>query len=262
MNTHITDDELVLHFYGEAADEADRVDAHLSSCTGCRENWAALQRTLKMVDAVEVPEPPDGFERVMWARVQQHLPDARAARTVWWSPRFLAPIAGLAAVIAMAFMAGRMWTNAADSGTGSSVPAASAAAADERAIRERVLLSAVGEHFEQTEMLLVELKNRPETTKVDLSYEQQTARDLVAAGRLYRETAKQNGDAQLGAMLEDLERVLVDVAGSPSHMNSKDLKALRARIEEDSLLFKVRALTNAVRDREKTLSTIRSARTL
>ena len=56
-------------------------------------------------------------------------------------------------------------------------------------------------------------------------------------------------------MLEDLERVLVDVAGGPEHMNAKDLKSLRARIEDDNLLFKVRALTTAVREREKTLST-------
>jgi hypothetical protein len=86
-------------------------------------------------------------------------------------------------------------------------------------------------------------------------------RDLVAAGRLYRETAKQNGDLELTTVLEDLERVLVDVAGSPERMNASDLKSLRARIEDDSLLFKVRALTTAVREREKTLTT-QSARIL
>jgi hypothetical protein len=88
-----------------------------------------------------------------------------------------------------------------------------------------------------------------------LGFEQETARDLVAAGRLYKATAVQNGDGQLAAVLEDLERVLVDVAAGPEHMNTKDLKSLRARIEDDSLLFKVRALTTAVREREKALST-------
>ena len=81
----------------------------------------------------------------------------------------------------------------------------------------------------------------------------------VAAGRLYKATAEQNGDGQLAAVLEDLERVLVDVAAGPDQMNKKDLKSLRARIEDDSLLFKVRALTTAVREREKALSTTPSA---
>jgi hypothetical protein len=250
MSTHITDDDLILHFYGEAHSEAQRVDAHLAECGDCRENWNTLQQTLKLVDSCDVPDAPEGFERVMWARVRPSLPDPKAAKASWWSPRVWAPIAGLAAVIAVAFMSGRLFP-----------PAASAdlskkdAAADARNHRESVLLSALGDHFEQTEQLLVEIKNTPDARRVDLRFEQQTARDLVAAGRLYKATAEQNGDGQLAAVLEDLERVLVDVAAGPDHVNTKDMKSLRARIEDDSLLFKVRALATTVRDREKALST-------
>lgn len=249
MSQHPTDDDLILHFYGEAAGEAPKVDAHLAECADCRANWESLRQTLQMVDSADVADAPEGFERVMWARVQPSLPAPRAAAS-WWSPRMWAPIAGLAAVITVAFLSGRLWPH---------TPAPTAppvdTAAEARDLRESVLLSALGEHFEQTEQLLVELKNTPDARRVDVSFEQQTARDLVAAGRLYRATAKQNGDGQLAAVLEDLERVLVDVAAGPEHMNTQDLKALRARIEDDSLLFKVRALTTAVREREKALST-------
>ena len=250
MSNHVTDDDLILHFYGEANSEAPRIDAHLAECADCRGNWNALQQTLKMVDSCDVPDAPEGFERVMWARVRPSLPDPKAAKSYWWSPRVWAPIAGLAAVVAIAFISGRLFSPA-------GFPAAPApdAAADARAHREGVLLSALGDHFEQTEQLLVEIKNTPDARRVDLRFEQQTARDLVAAGRLYKATAEQSGDTQLAAMLEDLERVLVDVAAGPDHMNTKDLKSLRARIEDDSLLFKVRALTTAVREREKALST-------
>lgn len=258
MNQHISDDELILHFYGEAPGEAARIDAHLHECGECSDNWALLQSTMQMVDGAEVCDAPAGFERVMWARIQPQLPQ-KAAKLSWWSPRVWAPIAGLAAVIAVAFVSGRLWQRA-----GSPAAPAGTEAADARTVRERVLLSALTDHFEQTENLLVEIKNAPDAKRVDLSYEQNAARDLIAAGRLYRETAKMNGDLELSSVLEDLERVLVDVAGSPEHMNTQDLKSLRARIEDDSLLFKVRALTNAVREREKTLSTqsVKSVRTL
>ena len=107
-----------------------------------------------------------------------------------------APIAGLAAVIALAFIGGRLWPRV----TPPAVPAGTeSAAADASATRERVLLSALGDHFEQTENLLVEIKNAPDATHVDLGFEQQTARDLVAAGRLYRETATQDGDLELAS---------------------------------------------------------------
>jgi hypothetical protein len=254
MSTHIHDDDLVLHFYGEAHSEAERIDAHLAECGDCRDNWHALQQTLKMVDSCEVAEAPEGFERVMWARIQPSLPDPKAAKLSWWSPRMWAPIAGLAAVITVAFLSGRLLqhTSAPASAPNGTKESQAAAAHNQR---EGVLLSALGDHFEQTEQLLVELKNTPDARRVDVSFEQQTARDLVAAGRLYKATAEQNGDGQLAAVLEDLERVLVDVAAGPDQMNTKDLKSLRARIEDDSLLFKVRALTTAVREREKALST-------
>ena len=250
MSNHITDDDLILHFYGEGTDETARIDGHLGECDDCRANWHTLQQTLKMVDSCEVPEAPEGFERVMWARVQPSLPSAKPAKTSWWSPRVWAPVAGLAAVITIAFVSGRLLPHA-------GAPASSAAdtAADARNHREGVLLSALGDHFEQTEQLLVEIKNTPDARRVDLRFEQQTARDLVAAGRLYKATAEQTGDTQLAAVLDDLERVLVDVAAGPDHVSNKDLKSLRARIEDDSLVFKVRALTNAVREREKALST-------
>ena len=262
MNGHITDDDLILHFYGEAArSEAGKIDAHLTECTDCRGHWDALQQTLKMVDSCEVPQAPEGFERVMWARVRPSLPDpagmiagiGREAKSYWWSPRVWAPIAGLAAVITIAFVSGRLLSPVATPNAPDS--SATDAQADARSHRESVLLSALGDHFELTEQLLVEIKNTPDARRVDLRFEQETARDLVAAGRLYRATAEQNGDGQLAAVLEDLERVLVDVAAGPDQMNTKDLKSLRARIEDDSLLFKVRALTTAVREREKALST-------
>ena len=256
MSTHLTDDELILHFYGEDAADAGRVDAHLASCADCHANWSTLQRTMQMVDTADVDEAPAGFERVMWARVQPHLP-ARAATTPWWSPRVWAPAAGLAAVIGLAFLGGRFWPHPPASAT----PAASEA--DAKTTRERVLLTALGDHFEQTEQLLVELKNLPEASEIDFRTEQRAARDLVSAGRLYRETANENGDVALASVLEDLERVLVDVASSNDHVTTTDLQSLRARMEDDNLLFKVRALTNAVREREKTLSMSgKSVRTL
>jgi len=267
MTPHITDDELILHFYGEAPTDAPRIDQHLTDCGACHQNWAQLQRTMQMVDSADVAEAPAGFERVMWARIQPQLPQ-KVAKLSWWSPKVWAPVAGLAAVIALAFISGGLWQRTG----GGTTPRVNTDVADAKTVRERVLLSALGDHFEQTENLLVEIKNAPEpggpggkdVKRVDLSYQQQAARDLIAAGRLYRDTATLNGDMELSSVLEDLERVLVDVAGSPEHMNTQDLKSLRARIEDDSLLFKVRALTTAVREREKTLSTqsVKSVRTL
>jgi hypothetical protein len=56
--------------------------------------------------------------------------------------------------------------------------------------------------------------------------------------------------------LEDLEAVLVEVARSPRALRAQEMDALRTRIEQDDLIFKVRVVTDEIRERQKTISTV------
>jgi hypothetical protein len=67
-------------------------------------------------------------------------------------------------------------------------------------------------------------------------------------------TAEQNGDRHLAKMLEDIERVLVDIARSPNKPAATEMKNLRTRIDSNGLLFKVRAVNNEIRQRQQTLN--------
>src|SRR5579864_1749884 len=97
LDWHPTEEDLILHFYGdgEAADET-RVDAHLNACASCQATWVEFRETMQMVDAAHVPEPGAGFERIVWARLQPALAEARPRRQTWltWprlSPRSARP---------------------------------------------------------------------------------------------------------------------------------------------------------------------------
>jgi hypothetical protein len=120
--------------------------------------------------------------------------------------------------------------------------------------RERVLLTALDDHFQRSEMLLVELLNAP-TSDAELTFQRATADDLLDSGRLYRVAAEQNGNLRLAAMLEDLESVLVEVARSPDAADPRALGPVRDRIESDDLLFKVRVVSQQIEDRRRDLST-------
>lgn len=256
---HPTEDDLVLHFYGEGGpDEERRIDEHLPGCSACRQAWTDLGDTLKLVDAATVPEPAEEFERVMWARIQQVLPDAPRPRLAWqWKPAL-----GMAAALVAAVGLGYGWrvgheprlvSPAAFSTPTTSPVTIRTAAADLKRTRERVLLTALSDHFQQSEVLLTELMNSPDEGRVDLAFERTAAGDLVASGRLYRVTAEQSGDLQLARMLDDLESVLVEVARSPDHIARRDSDSLRTRIDDQSLLFKVRAVSNEIHERQKNL---------
>ena len=77
------------------------------------------------------------------------------------------------------------------------------------------------------------------------------AEQLVADSRLYRQTAEATGDVALSELLDEIERVLTEVAASPQSGSSRDLADVRRRIESRDLLFKVRVVSSEIRERQK-----------
>ena len=200
----------------------------------------------------------------MWARIQGALqPGARPAVSTWSAWRWM-PALGMAAAVVLAVAIGYAWrashdphvaaTPATTTSASTSGPAfVRTSAADLKRTRERVLLAALSEHFQQTEVLLTEMMNSPDSGPSEVDFERTSAGDLVASGRLYRVTAQENGDLQLARMLDDLESVLVEVASGPEHVARKDFQSLRTRIGDQNLLFKVRAVSTQIQQRQKRL---------
>ena len=242
---HLNEDDLVLHYYGEMDGTADAAaGSHLASCSACHASYRRLQHVLAAVDAAPEPSLPDGFERTVWARLEPNLARSRGNWFTWvvLSPARLGWAAAVVLLVAAAFFAGRVTEREAQA------PATAANAAD---IRERILLVDLGEHLDRSQMMLVELVSAGGDGAVDISTERERAEELVAANRLYRQTATATGDAAVSELLDELERVLVELAASPDRLSAEDMESVRQRIEARGLLFKVRVVSSSVRERQK-----------
>jgi hypothetical protein len=250
---HLTEDDLVLHYYGE---EIPRAESHLAACAACQANFARLQRVMAFIDSAPAVDAPDGFERLAWARLEPSLHRRSERGWLSWfvlSPARLAFAAGVVLLVGAAFVAGRMMPRA------TPAPPAVAQSADQ--VRERILLVDLGEHLDRSQRMLVELASGDDVAgAVDMTLEQSRAEQLVAANRLYRQTAASTGDAAIASVLDDLERVLVDIAASPKTMTQEELDAVRRRIESKELLFKVRVMASQVRARQQEALPVRSSR--
>ena len=243
---HLTEETLVLaHYRDLPPSEQAAADAHLEACEPCREAEQRLVQTLGLVDAAPAPEPPPGFERVMWARVQAALPERQAAGwRAWLAPRWTVA-AGAAVLVAAAFVAGR-W-----SGVPVPTPATETAAVLPASdVRERVLLVAAGDHFDRTQMVLAELVNADPAQAGILDADRARAADLVSTNRVIRQSAAAAGDDVMEGLLEDLERVLLEVANGGGDDTVAELEMLKTRIESRGILFRLRVVTSDVRQRE------------
>jgi hypothetical protein len=242
---HMTEEELIAYREGVAAQRA-MIAQHLAACEECRAELERIEAVLAALDTLPVPNPGDDYGRHVWQQIAPRLPE-RPARwwQAWFEPRRLAAMGVAATLLIAAFTAGRISTK---DRTGGDI-------ANKEQIRERVLVVAVGEHLGRSEMMLVELSNAtpidPSQKQVNIAAEQRRAEDLLQENRLYRQTALQEGDTGLASVLDELERVLLDVAHSPDNITPAQLEKIRQKIEAQGILFKVRVVSKDLQEREK-----------
>ena len=233
---HLNGDQLALHYYGEAVGGARE---HLADCAECREEYRRMQAALEAVSEVDAPERGVEYGAEVWARLR--LEDRPEAERWWEGWRTLIWVPALAAMLIAAFLSGRYWPR----------PESGGALSKAGTVRERVLMVAVGDHLDRSQVVLAELTH---TTSgggsVDISSERRTAEDLLDDNRLYRQTARTAGDGALASVLDDLERVLVEIANGPPDISARHLEELQRRIEAEGLLFKVRVVGSQMRQRE------------
>jgi len=163
---------------------------------------------------------------------------------MWEGPpalRYAFASAAMVALLAVAFLAGRGY---------SPRPVVSLVAVDAQA-PERILRVAMGDYLDRSQMVLIELANANAKGSLDISSEQERAQELISETRLYRQTAAATGNMSVSGILDELERLLLDIARGPSQLSPGELEKLRARLAAESILFKIRVVNSNVRSQEE-----------
>jgi len=227
---HLTEKQLTLAYYGELD---PKLSEHIKDCSACRSNFDRLKDLLDTIRECPVPERGASYGADVWVRLLPKLPVAkpRGLRFRWW-------MAGpaLATLLVVAFFAGMLVQHRREP------PEISAAAS------QRVLRMVIGDHLDRSQILLAELVNTS-PGNINVRDERDRARDLLSENRLLRQTAARSGDASHAALLDELERVLLDLANTPSNTSPSDLEALQHRVASEGLLFKVRIADANLREK-------------
>jgi hypothetical protein len=242
----LSDEELVLYYYGEAPDP-EEIERFLESSKEEQRRYAELSRVLDTVEEPPVPEKSATYGTSVWRRLEPQLEKKSWLESWNWEalrPRREWALAGaMALLLVVVFLSGRFWPR----------QETVAVIAEQLAPSpERILLVTVAGHFERSEMLLLELVNTQENGSFDLSRERELARALSGESRLYRQAALNAGQADVALVLEQLERVLVELAHGPAETPSAELGELRLRLDEAGLLFKVRVVGSRLRQESRT----------
>jgi hypothetical protein len=224
--SHPSEEDLVMHYYRESGPGEGELQSHLENCPACHAAYQRLHKVLEACDDLPVPEPHLAFESRMWHRLQPQL--RPQGWRIFWTRHWLLATAFPVMIIG-AFVAGRYTQPQ---------PAPQAVAISVEG-RDRVMRAALGDHLERSQMVLTELSNSSDRS-ADLVFERERARDLISENRLYRQTTADSGDPAVAQLLDDLERVLLDIS------HGADSRDIKSRIDAESLIFKLRVLGAAL----------------
>ena len=242
---HATEEELFAYRQGDSK-EREALATHVKGCAEGQAELARLEHVFAALDAMPVPDPGADYAARVWRQIAPRLPEKRSR---WWQafvlPQRLAVAGALAVLIIAAFLTGRISVNKETGSENADLGAGK--------VRERVLVVAVGEHLGKSEMVLVELSNaQPASGQklINIAAEQRRAENLVAENRLFRQTALEGGDQAIASTLDELERVLLDVANSPEEVTPAQFESIQKRIAEHGILLKVRVVRQELRTAE------------
>jgi len=94
--------------------------------------------------------------------------------------------------------------------------------------------------------LLIELMNTDPKDPANLSSQQELARNLLDDNRLYRISAQQTGSPAVANLLDELERVLTEIANASPDNGAGEVRETRRRIQSQDLLFKIHVVGSSV----------------
>jgi hypothetical protein len=260
--THFNEDDLTLYFYGEGR-RRDAVERHLHECAECSALYQEIADTLAMVATPETPVRGDEYGAEVWTRLRPRIGRfERFERFEWFKGFFgfagfsgfgiAATVAAVVVLVTVAFVAGRNWRGssiAPTTATNLSNPSILSNPPNPPNPENRVLLSSVADHLDRSARVLSDIMNA--SGRADISVEQRWAGDLLDTSRLYRQDALDAGEQSVASVLDDLERSLLEIVHTPSRASAADLEQIRRRIDAAALLFKVRVMSDELRQREQ-----------
>lgn len=254
MNRHATEEELVDYHY-DPLQATGLIGVHLSQCAVCSDAFSELKSVLALVgENAIVPERSEGYGREVWQRLRWQI--GRDKPSMLHRVQPAAAWGSIAATVTIAFLAGTLWqrpqseTLQAPTGT---LAGTTISSEDE----ERLLKAVVGDHLQRSQRVLLDVVNASPARSFEIDAVED-AGDLLAANRLYRQSAERTGATELEQLLTELEPVLIELSHATPGHDSGQLDAVRKRVEGQGILLKLRVVGSQMRGGESRPPAIRT----
>lgn len=263
MNQHQTIRLMLYEYLRDelSADDRSTVDAHVADCTGCAAELEQMRAMLALMPSPTVEASEERSEQ-FWNQFASDVMDktgshtqarpGRFAEAIAWiedlvtlHPRYAYTVSGALALVLVMF---GFWTFRTSEQhdmalKGNAVPLEhhiTPVSSDEAGEQQLgVRPERVSDYFRKSKMLLVGLANlkTDQNEPLDLSAERRVSRNLIREARYLR---RQPIDPQSRQVMNDVEKILIEVANTGERHDAPNVEIVRSGIHQENLLFKIR----------------------
>lgn len=249
--------------------DCEQIDAHLSACIDCSENFAALtaeQELFARYDR-EIEVPP-----FLWTRIAAHtVSEHHAPKRGWFAPSFAGAIAALLIALAVGIVYLRSGHKSPDPVVASTPSINSTPDPVLKSVQSAVkkhshkkpkprviptitdqsdVLSSdlayldldeqdTAKHIEQSKILLRSIKNvqiSDTDDAIDVSYDKALSRRLLNENVVLRRDAEMKAKFPTKTLLADLEPFLIDIANLPDRARPEDVRVIKERVQKTEIV--------------------------
>ncbi len=243
--------QLYEYLRGElSAEESQRLSDHLERCIQCRAACDAVRDTLQILPATDT-DPASTLPRAFWLEVLQEVEHRitphpasvpPSGRLEAWLRARHAPgrrlVLGFASLVLVAVSALITWQVLRHD--------APSQLAETQAERQDTVQTAgaspdlrLQQYLQKSRILLTGVTHLPvrDDIPVDFSIERRASRELVSESRFLKQRFYDDRSVRL---IDDMQKVLIELANADEHVPSTNLALVREGIERENLLFRLR----------------------
>ena len=233
----------------DAASEK-KLQQHLSSCSGCANIYAEMRKTIELVSVDPAPTMPESYWDGYYGRLMDRMTTSqvRPAWESYWSrirlwiwseqgrPAWGLQLALAAILLLLGVLIGQNWQSnpisippAQNSGNAALTPAALNDRAERYLDRSSVLLLG---------LVNVDLAQR-EVSHLRFDRKQELAGELIHEAGLLKPELEQLRNKQLSRLVEDLEKILLQIANLEQQQDIPSIELIQRGVERGDLLLKI-----------------------